>query len=282
MNSLPRSRTFGEIGLLGWRRLPPRLRPSGRPFLVVTPGILHDIASVQFLDGPGRREAAAGQSAPRRLLTPMVIAPSRPRTNRTLVRLANAPLDSEPRGAAARVGAVGVGIAIPVSVGMMSIGNGMPIIISAVTTVVVVVVWRWRRVIILRFDNGACRHRQCAHKTNCKDKCSYVPHDSPVPATSVRMPGRSRFKKGPTSRGSSAPILFGFALHGRRIRIDLQLRAGPILFGFPLTSNCRMDRGRVRAFAGYRELTPNNARTTLDRPSANHARPPAGKRDSGR
>jgi hypothetical protein len=32
MNSLPRSRTFGEIGLLGWRRLPPRLRHSGRPW----------------------------------------------------------------------------------------------------------------------------------------------------------------------------------------------------------------------------------------------------------
>jgi len=38
----------------------------------------------------------------------------------------------------------------------------------------------------------------------------------------------------------------------------------------PATSNYRMDRSRVRVFAGCREVTPNTARISLDRRSANH------------
>ena len=44
-------------------------------------------------------------------------------------------------------------------------------------------------------------------------------------------------------------------------------------------SNYQMDRSRVRVFAQCLEVTANTARISPGRRSANHARPPVGKRD---
>src|SRR5438094_8447794 len=81
----------------------------------------------------------------------------------------------------------------------------------------------------------------------------------------------------------ASPVLFGWmegTKAGGHSSTDQGGGSGGRTLWPPATSSYRKDRNHVRVFATCREETPNTLRSSQDRGRANHAPPPAGKRDS--